>query len=42
MSKKVIFNIIEKNKYDNEDNIKSYIKIIINKLIANEFAKIIN
>lgn len=42
MSKKVIFNIIEKNKYDNEDNIKSYIKIIINKLIENEFAKIIN
>ena len=32
------FNIIEKNKYDNIDDIAKYIQTIVNKLIVKEFA----
>ena len=42
MCKKVIFNVIEKNKYENIDDITKYINSIVNKLIVNEFAKSIN
>ena len=38
MCKKVNFNVIDKNKYDNIDDITKYIQIIVNKLIINEFA----
>lgn len=39
MCEKVIFNVIEKNKYENTDDITKYINSIVNKLIVNEFAK---
>lgn len=39
MCEKVIFNVIEKNKYENIDDIAKYINSIVNKLIVNEFAK---
>lgn len=39
MCEKVNFNVIEKNKYDNIDDITKYINNIVNKLIVNEFAK---
>ena len=39
MCEKVIFNVIEKNKYENIDDITKYIQAIVNKLIVNEFAK---
>ncbi len=39
MCEKVKFNVIEKNKYDNIDDITKYINSIVNKLIVNEFAK---
>ena len=39
MCEKVNFNVIEKNKYDNIDNITKLINSIVNKLIVNEFAK---
>lgn len=39
MCEKVIFNVIEKNKYENIDDITKYINSIVNKLIVNEFAK---
>lgn len=39
MCEKVIFNVIEKNKYENIDDITKYINNIVNKLIVNEFAK---
>lgn len=39
MCEKVIFNVIEKNKYENIDDIKKCINSIVNKLILNEFAK---
>lgn len=38
MCRKVNFNVIDKNKYDNIDDITKYIQIIVNKLIINEFA----
>ena len=38
MCEKVIFNVIEKNKYENIDDITKYINSIVNKLIVNEFA----
>ena len=39
MCEKVNFNVIEKNKYENIDDIKKYINNIVNKLIINEFVK---
>lgn len=39
MCEKVNFNVIEKNKYDNIDDITKFINNIVNKLIVNEFAK---
>ena len=39
MCEKVNFNVIEKNKYDNTDDITKFINNIVNKLIVNEFAK---
>ena len=39
MCKKENFNVIEKNKYDNIDDITMFINNIVNKLIVNEFAK---
>lgn len=39
MCEKVSFNVIEKNKYENIDDITKYINNIVNKLIVNEFAK---
>lgn len=39
MREKVNFNVIEKNKFDNIDDITKYINIIVNRLIVNEFAK---
>ena len=42
MCEKVIFNVIEKNKYENIDDITKYINNIVNKLIVNEFAKSID
>ena len=42
MCEKVIFNVIEKNKYENIDYITKYINSIVNKLIVNEFAKSID
>ncbi len=37
MCKKIKFNVIEKNKFDNIDEIAKYIDIIVNKLIIKEF-----
>lgn len=39
MCEKVIFNVIEKNKYENIDDITKYINSIVNKLIVNELTK---
>ena len=39
MNKKVNFNIIEKNKYANIEDISRKIQEIVNKLIVNEYAK---
>ena len=39
MCEKVIFNVIEKNKYENIEDITKYINSIVNKLIVNQFAK---
>lgn len=39
MRDKTNFNVIEKNKYENIDDITKYINSIVNKLIVNEFAK---
>ena len=38
MCEKVNFNVIEKNKYNNVDEITKYINNIVNKLIIKEFA----
>ena len=38
MCEKVNFNVIEKNKYDNIDDITKYINSIVNSLIIKEFA----
>lgn len=42
MCKKVNFNVIEKNKYNNIDDIRKYINSIVNRLIIEEFAKSID
>ena len=42
MCEKVNFNVIEKNKYDNIDDITKYIQIIVNKLIVKEFVNSID
>lgn len=42
MCEKVIFNVIEKNKYDNIEDIAKYINSIVNKLIVKEFENSIN
>ena len=42
MCKKVNFNVNEKNKYENIDDITKYINIIVNRLIANEFSNCID
>ena len=34
MCEKINFNVIEKNKYDNVDDITKYIQAIVNKLIV--------
>ena len=39
MCETVNFNVIEKNKYENIDDITKFINNIVNKLIVNEFAK---
>ncbi len=38
MCEKVNFNVIEKNKSDNIDDITKYINSIVNRLIIKEFA----
>ena len=38
MCEKVNFNVIEKNKYENIDDITKYINCIVNRLIIKEFA----
>lgn len=38
MCKNINFNVIEKSKYDNIDDITKYINNIVNNLIQNEFA----
>ena len=38
MCEKVNFNVIEKNKYDNVDDITKYINSIVNRLIIKDFA----
>lgn len=38
MRDKVNFNVVEKNKSDNIDDITKYIQAIVNKLIVKEFA----
>ena len=42
MCGKINFNVIEKNKYDNVDDITKYIQAIVNKLIVKEFANSID
>ena len=42
MCEKVNFNVIEKNKYDNVDDITKYIQAIVNNLIVKEFANSID
>ncbi|MGN1298857.1 MAG: hypothetical protein ACI4UE_02595 [Candidatus Scatovivens sp.] len=37
MCKKVNFNVIEKNKFENIDDTAKYINNIVNKLITKEF-----
>lgn len=41
MCKKVKFNVIEKNKYENIDDITKYINSIVNRLIIKEFGHIL-
>lgn len=38
MCEKVNFNVIEKNKYEDIDDITKYINNIVNRLIIKEFA----
>lgn len=38
MCEKFNFNVIEKNKYENIDDITKYINSIVNRLIIKEFA----
>ncbi len=42
MHGKVNFNVIEKNKNENIEDIVKVIQTIVNKLIANEFANFID
>ena len=42
MCEKVNFNVIEKNKNDNREDIKRVINDIVNKLIVNEFTNCID
>ncbi len=42
MREKVKFNVIEKNKNDNIDDIVKVMETIVNKLIINEFTNCIN
>lgn len=42
MCEKVKFNVIEKNKNDNIEDIKRVINDIVNKLIVNEFTNCID
>ena len=42
MCEKVNFNVIEKNKYVNVEDITKYIQVIVNKLIVKEFANSID
>jgi len=42
MCEKVNFNVIEKNKSNNAEDITKFINNIVNKLIMNEFAKSID
>lgn len=38
MCEKINFNVIEKNKYENIDDMTKYINSIVNRLIIKEFA----
>ena len=42
MREKVNFNVIEKNKNSNIEDITKSIQIIVNKLIVNEFVNTVN
>ena len=42
MCKDVNFNVTEKYKYDDINDISEYINIIVNKLIVNEFIKAVD
>lgn len=42
MCKKVNFNVIEKNKNENIEDIEKFINDIVNKLIINEFTNCID
>lgn len=42
MYEKVNFNVIEKNKNDNIEDIVKSIEIIVNKLIVNEFVNTVD
>lgn len=42
MCKKINFNVIEKNKNDNIEDIEKFINDIVNKLIINEFTNYID
>ena len=42
MCEKVNFNVIEKNKNDNIEDIVKSIEIIVNKLIVNEFVNFVD
>lgn len=41
MCEKVNFNVIEKNKYENIEDITKYINSIVNRLIIKEFVYIL-
>lgn len=42
MCEKVNFNVIEKNKNENVEDIEKFINNIVNKLIVNEFTNFID
>ena len=42
MCEKVNFNVIEKNKNENIEEIEKFINNLVNKLIVNEFANSVN
>ena len=42
MCEKINFNVIEKNKCNNINDITEYVNTIVNKLIVNEFLKTVD